>query len=467
VLDHSTRAAILELHRRQVPIRRIARTLKVSRGSVRKVITSGMAEVPNVERPEQAEPYRERILELYPRCKGNLALVHEKVVSEGCEISYQAFTAFCRRHQIGKKPKERAGRYHFEPGEEMQHDTSPHTITLGGQKRLAQCASLVLCHSRMKFFQYYPNFDRFHCKVFLHDALQYFGATCRWCMIDNTHVVVLKGTGASMIAVPEMVAFGEQFGFGWRAHERGDANRSARVERPFHHVENNFLPDREASDWRDLNRQAVEWCDADNGKHKRHLRASQRQLFAQERPHLEDLPEWIPEVYQLHHRLVGVEGYVTVHTNLYPVPPTVPVGRQLEVRETKERIDIYEGPRVVISHERVWDRVGKRVPHPEHRQRRTRRAQEPSSEEKELLAEAPELASYVAQLKRRGRGSTTLALRRLLSMVRDFPRAPLVSALAEAEQYGLFDLQRVERMVLQRIAGDYFLLSDDPEGTPS
>jgi len=73
----------------------------------------------------------------------------------------------------------------------------------------------------------------------------------------------------------------------------------------------------------------------------------------------------------------------------------------------------------------------------------------------------------VAQLKRRGRGSTTLALRRLLSMVRDFPRAPLVSALAEAEQYGLFDLQRVERMVLQRIAGDYFLLSDDPEGSTS
>jgi len=465
MLDQSTRAAILELHRRKVPVRRIARTLKVSRPSVRRVIDSGVADVPTLERPELAEPYRERILELYSRCKGNLALVHEKILSEGCVVSYQALTSFCRRHQIGKKPKQRAGRYHFEPGEEMQHDTSPHKITLGGQQRLAQCASLVLCNSRLKFFQYYPTFDRFHCKVFLTDALQYFGATCRRCMIDNTHVVVLKGTGASMIPVPEMVAFGEQLGFTWRAHEKGDANRSARVERPFHHIENNFLPDRKPADWRDLNRQAVVWCDADNDKYKRHLRASQRELFALERPHFEELPEWIPEVYQLHHRLVGIEGYVSVHTNLYPVPLTVPVGRQVEVRETRDRIDVYEGPRLVVSHERVWDRVGKRVPHPEHRPRR-KRTQEPSSEEKTLLTEAPELASYVAQLKRRGRGSTTLALRRLLSMVRDFPRAPLVSALTEAEHYGLFDLQRVERMVLQRIAGDYFLLSEDLEGDP-
>jgi hypothetical protein len=33
-----------------------------------------------------------------------------------------------------------------------------------------------------------------------------------------------------MIPVPEMEAFAERFGFHFVAHERGDANRSARVE---------------------------------------------------------------------------------------------------------------------------------------------------------------------------------------------------------------------------------------------
>jgi hypothetical protein len=32
-------------------------------------------------------------------------------------------------------------------------------------------------------------------------------------MIDNTHVVGLRGTGRHMVPVPEMAAFGERFGF--------------------------------------------------------------------------------------------------------------------------------------------------------------------------------------------------------------------------------------------------------------
>ena len=38
-----------------------------------------------------------------------------------------------------------------------------------------QTASLVLCYSRMLFFQIYPTFTRFDCKVFLTEASRYFG----------------------------------------------------------------------------------------------------------------------------------------------------------------------------------------------------------------------------------------------------------------------------------------------------
>ena len=67
---------------------------------------------------------------------------------------------------------------------------------LGGKLRKVQTASAVLCYSRMLFFQLYPTFQRFDCKVFLTEALRYFdGATGQRVMIDNTHVVVLRGTG--------------------------------------------------------------------------------------------------------------------------------------------------------------------------------------------------------------------------------------------------------------------------------
>jgi hypothetical protein len=78
------------------------------------------------------------------------------------------------------------------------------------------------------FFQCYPNFRRFDCKVFLTDALRYMGGVTARVMIDNTHVVVLCGSGRDMVPVPEMAAFGERFGFEFRAHAIGHANRSAR-----------------------------------------------------------------------------------------------------------------------------------------------------------------------------------------------------------------------------------------------
>ena len=116
--------------------------------------------------------------------------------------------------------------------------------------------SAVLCYSRLLFFQINPRFQRFDCKVFLTDALEYMSGAPRRVMIDNTHVVVLRGSGREMIPVPEMEAFAERFGFRFVAHQIGDANRSARVERPFSFIENNFLAGRTFASWADLNQQA-------------------------------------------------------------------------------------------------------------------------------------------------------------------------------------------------------------------
>ncbi|MGO9835873.1 MAG: hypothetical protein ACLP1X_16850 [Polyangiaceae bacterium] len=54
-----------------------------------------------------------------------------------------------------RPPPQLAGHYEFDPGEEMQHDTSPHDVRVGGKLRRAQTAALVLCHSRMRFLQLY------------------------------------------------------------------------------------------------------------------------------------------------------------------------------------------------------------------------------------------------------------------------------------------------------------------------
>jgi hypothetical protein len=420
--------------------------------------------VPELPRAEKAEPYRQQILELFDTCKGNLVRVHEELVAGGAELSYAALTGFCRRHGIGYQPPEPAGRYDFAAGEEMQHDTSPHEVELGGKKRKVQTASAVLCYSRMLFFQCYPTFQRFDCKVFLTDALRYMGGATARVMIDNTHVVVLRGSGRDMVPVPEMTAFGERFGFEFVAHEIGDANRSARVERPFSFIEGNFLAGRTFSSWEDLNQRAREWCDKVNATYKKHIRAVPRELFAVEQLRLKPLPAWIPEVYRLHQRLVDIEGYVALHTNRYSVPVDW-IGRRVEVRETKDKIEIQLDARHLVTHRRVAEAEHQRITLAGHRPPRGQRAPrpDPHPEEKAILAAAPELAEYVAGLKQRSRKVLTLALRQLLRLVREYPRQPLLGAVREAARYGLYDLDRLERMILRRVTREYFLLDRGPE----
>jgi len=464
MLSQAQRATILELHAQKIPKREIARLLKLSRHSVRQVLKSNSSAVPKVERTEKATPYRSRILELLASCQGNLVRVHEELVASGAALSYPALTAFCRREGIGQEPVVPAGSYDhlFEPGAELQHDTSPHEVTVGGRKFKAQTASAVLCYSRMLFFQIQPTFQRFDCKVFLTEALRYLQGSPKRVMIDNTHVVVLHGTGRHMEPVPEMAAFAERLGFRFVAHEIGDANRSGRVERPFHFIENNFLAGRTFATWQDLNSQARQWCERVNATYKKHLRAIPRELYAVERPQLQPLPAWIPEVYRLHQRMVDVEGYVSLHSNRYSVPASF-LGRRVEVRETRDHLEIELDARHIVRHQRIATPDHVRVTLPEHRPPRgegpCKRPLHP--EEQAILAAVPQLAPYVEELKRKGRKVIALLLRQLLRLVREYPREPFLAALDEAARYGLYDLDRVERMILRRVAREYFLLEGD------
>ena len=461
MLKQDLRTAILQLKERNQSIRAIARALDLDRDSVRAVLRAGTSEVPVLARKELAEDWHDEILAQFKACGGNLLRVHEEVVERGATLSYQALTGYCRRHRIGTRSKVPSGEYHFQIGEEMQHDTSPHQVKLGGRVRLLQSASLTLCHSRMLFQQYYPTFDRFWCKVFLTEAFKFFGGTCSRCMIDNTHVVVSLGTGRDMIPAPEMEAFAERFGFVFRAHELGHANRSAHVERNFDYQEGNFLAGREFKDWADLNQRARAWCEKANGSFKRCIHAKPIDLFAQERTLLRPLPMWVPTVYRLEFRTVDSYGYVNVRCNRFSVPDTM-VGRRVEVRESSDLLEVFEGQTLVATHANPLDARDQKFTIPEHRRPRGegRPKAGPGPEEAELLKAEPRLAAYVVALKEHPPRRVSTSLRRLLTMVRDYPRQPLLRAVDTALAFGMFDLDRLDRMVLKNIDSDYFVLGE-------
>jgi hypothetical protein len=381
----------------------------------------------------------------------------------GISIPYSTLTRWVREAAL-RAPKARAGRYDFAPGEEMQLDTSPHRVVVAGQPLTAQCAALVLAYSRRLFIQYYPCFTRFEAKAFLGEALLFRDGSARRCLVDNTNVVVAAGSGPQAEIAAEMATFAQIFGFEFRAHAIGDANRSARVERSFYHVERNFLPARRFSSWEDLNAQARAWCtQVANQKPKRALGMSPEAAYVLEKPHLLALPPYLPPLYQAFTRTVNVEGYAYLDTNRYSVPERL-IGKQVEVYKYLNQVKVLFRHRVVAEHPRlVGQRHGQHTLKEHRRPQRRQAYQGPCSEERQLRQDSEALRRYVSALKRRSPGRGVARLRRLLAMRRTYPREAFLPAIEKALHYGLYDLHRLQHLILEQVAGDFFCIEPEEE----
>ena len=439
-------------------MREISRLLKLSRNTVRRILRAP-ARAAREALPCDAQTL-ERLRDAFERARGNAVRAQELLAQEqGCELSYSTVKRWIRQAGL-RAPVQRAGEYHFEPGAEMQHDTSPHRVVIANKTVATQCASLVLAYSRRLVIQYYPRFTRFEGKCFLVEAVRFMDGTCPLCVIDNTSVMVAAGAGEDAVIAPEMAAFARTLGFRFRAHRIGHADRKARVERPFAYAENNFLPGRTFRDFEDLNRQALAWCcEVANQKPKRVLGMSPEAAYVIEKPHLQPLPSVMPPVYEVFERVADLYGYVSVDVNRYSVPEKF-VGQTLTVYKYPTEIQIFCRGTPIATHPRLIDKRDARSTLPHHHVIPQRAPRAPALEDKLLRGAHPILDRYVAELTQRAHGRGVRQLRRLLEMKRTYPLEPFVAALTQALQFGLFDLGRLEALILKQVAGEFFDLDD-------
>ncbi len=464
MISVQNKETILALYKAQTGIRQISRLMNISRNTVRRVIKGEHSS--KIDRPTSYEYLLPLVREHFHFCKGNVVRIREFLNGTyGHDIPYSTLTRLVREMELkeGKK-KRRAGEYHFDPGEESQHDTSPHRLKIGNKKLTAQCASLTMGYCKRVFIQYYPRFTRFEAKVFLTEAFIYMAGTCERCIIDNTSVIVAEGSGPDATITPEMEIFGKIFDTKFIPHALGDADRKAKVERNFRYVENNFLAGRAFVDWQDLNAQATVWCDhMANKKPKRSLGwMSPDAVYIMEKPHLKALPSHIPPVYQTLQRVVDMSGFVTVDTNRYSVPERL-CKQHVEVLKSFAHITIYHKNSNVAVHNRLIDKKDAKVTAPGHHVPLYKKKNKKSilKEESILMGRSNSLDRYVAGIKKSCYGSGRRKLQKLLELQRTYPVDAFEKAVESALHYGLYDLARLENMILSFVAGDFFNLKVD------
>ena len=196
------RQAVQTLHQQGLALREISRLLKLSRNTLRRILRSPAASPAAGGAPSCPAPVRLWLPSAFERARGNGVRIQEMLAAEmDLRPGYSTLTRWIRDADLRTPPK-RAGEYYFAPGQEMQHDTSPHRVILAGKPVTAQCASLILAYSRRLFVQYFARFTRFEAKQFLLDAVRFMAGSSATCVIDNTSVIVVAGAGDDAVFAP-------------------------------------------------------------------------------------------------------------------------------------------------------------------------------------------------------------------------------------------------------------------------
>ena len=351
MISENLRETIRTLSSTGTAKKEIARLMSIDIKTVRSILNSKTG-VPK-ERSDKRDISDELLETLYTSCRGYAHRMQEVFEEEyNIKIGYSTLTRLIREKDMRKKKKHRSSHYEDVPGEEMQHDTSPYILEIGGVKRKVIGSSLYIRYSKMRYIRFYPVFNRFTMKCFLFEALMHFGYSASVCIIDNTNLAIAAGTGDNAIFNREMTEFANQFGFRWKAHWVKHSDRKAGVERSFYTLETSFFPGRSFSSFEDLNLKAIEWAAvryAERPQSKTKL--IPLQLFEYEKPFMIKINEYLQPPYRCHHRLIDAYGYVSFNGNYYWIPEGAEKkGRQFKVLQYEEKVEIYQKREKLIEY---------------------------------------------------------------------------------------------------------------------
>ena len=366
--------------------RRIAKTLGVSRGAVRRHLA---AENPNSttaptapsgpaptgsadsnsttaptgsDRPEdtntavagnsQCEPFRDIIID---KCQTGLSArrIHQDLVADhGSDASYWSVNRFIKALAASTQLPFR--RMEVLPGEELQVDfgTGAKIRNPDGTHRRTHVFRAVLSHSRKGFSE----------AVFRQDTESFIRAleNCFWALggvpqrviFDNAKCAVKTPDWHDPELNPKLVDFCKHYGCAFIPTRVRTPRHKGKVERGVDYVQENALRGREFDSLAAQNEHLHHWerTIADTRIHGTTCKQILACFEDFEKPSLAPLPPARFEFYHEAKRKVSRDGHVSVNRSFYSVPPEY-LGRDVWVRHDSRLVRIFdENLRLIITH---------------------------------------------------------------------------------------------------------------------
>ena len=348
---------IFELKGQGRSIRDIARTLGISRNTVRKYLRSpGIPKArPRPRRPSLLDPFKEHMQARMAEGVFNCEVLLREIRALGYRGGKTILKDYVKPFRPLRQPKATV-RFETEPGECAQVDFGCFKYrTPDGRTRNLWAFVMVLSWSRATYVEFVRRADvggfiRCHIKAFRH-----FGGVPARCLYDNAKVVVVGRDGAGRpVFNSRFLDFSLRVGSDITLCRPRRAQTKGRVERTIKYVRDNFWPTARFTDVEDLNRQVMAWV-ASVADRRLHGTTRERPVdrLARERPLLGPLPP--PErlaTFLREDRRVGRDGFVQWEQSWYGVPCEW-AGRNVQVQPHADLVEIWDGDRRLIIHPRA------------------------------------------------------------------------------------------------------------------
>ena len=351
-------AEIRRLHRAEgLPIKVIARTLGVSRNTVR----AALARVgpPKYERPaagslaDAFEPRIRELLRAYPSMPAT-------VIGERIGWPYSIRTLSGRVAQLRPLylPPDPASRTTYAAGELAQCDFWFPDISLpvgSGQCRTAKrlpVLTMACGYSRWLSAVLVPSRQAEDLFAGWWQLIDKLGAVPRALVWDGEGAVGRWRSGRPVLT-GDCQAFRGTLGVKVIICRPADPEAKGLLERAHDYLERSFLPGRSFTGPADFNAQLAGWLAVANSRAKRVLGCAPAERIAADKTAMLALPPVAPATGWRFSARLARDHYIRLDSNDYSVHPAV-IGRRIEVVAGLARVRVLCDGKTVADHERIW-----------------------------------------------------------------------------------------------------------------
>jgi transposase len=356
-------AEIRRLHRAEgVPIKEIARRLRVARNTVRAALSGDRPpEYRRAARGSVADPFEPQIralLKEWPRIP--TPVIAQRIGWQHSEGPLKKLLARIRPEYVGIDPVDRVT---YEPGQLTQCDLwfpAPRIPVGPGQLRVLPVLVMTLAFSRFTAATMIPSRQAGDILSGMWALICGIGRVTKTLLWDRESAI--GGTGR--VSVPA-AAFAGTLATQIRLAPPRDPEFKGMVERHNGFLETSFLPGRTFGSPHDFNEQLTEWLARANTRTVRSIQGRPVDLLEVDYRSMLTLPPLAPPIGLTQRVRLGRDYYVRVDTVDYSVDPRF-IGRFVDVTASLTEVSVVCDGQPAARHTRSWTKQGV-VTDPDHR----------------------------------------------------------------------------------------------------